>query len=75
MIYRKSDAQQELEDFTEESRQLERELEASLEQSDNIIRDLQLTNRNLQAELESSRVYKHNYIYVILTYKNTFFIL
>lgn len=56
-LIRKSDAQQELEDFTEESRQLECELEASLKQSENEIRDLRLTVRNLQAELESSRVF------------------
>ncbi|XP_026469396.1 nuclear distribution protein nudE-like 1-B isoform X3 [Ctenocephalides felis] len=54
-LQEKSDAQQELEDFTEESRQLECELEASLKQSENEIRDLRLTVRNLQAELESSR--------------------
>ncbi|XP_026467033.1 nuclear distribution protein nudE-like 1-B [Ctenocephalides felis] len=54
-LQEKTDAQQELEDFSEESRQLECELEASLEQSENVIRDLRLTIRNLQAELESSK--------------------
>lgn len=51
--YRYLDVKEELDDFTEGSRQLEAELEASLEQKEKTIRDLKLASHQLQIENES----------------------
>lgn len=59
----KLDGQQELEDFTEESRQLEAELEAQIEQDENQIRTLKNNLNQLQIETESQRK-------KIITYEN-----
>ena len=52
----KTDSQQEFENFTEESRQLENELEATLLQNEKQIRDLNTTVNSLRDENESLRV-------------------
>lgn len=54
--YRYVDVQQELDDFTENSRQLEAELETSLQQHEKTIRDLKLAFNQLQIDNESLRV-------------------
>lgn len=53
---RKMDVQSELDDFTEESRQLEAELEATIEQNENTIKALRLNCSQVQSENESQRV-------------------
>jgi hypothetical protein len=53
---RKNDTQRELEDFTDESRQLEAELEASLTQSERQVRELKQTLNNMTLENESLKV-------------------
>lgn len=50
------DVQQELEDFTEGSRQLEAELETSLEQREKTIKDLKMALNQLQIDNETLRV-------------------
>lgn len=55
-IYRKLDCQKEFEDFTDESRQLETELETALIQNDKQIRDLNSTISSLRNDNESLRV-------------------
>lgn len=50
------DVKQELDDFTEGSRQLEAELEMSLQQHEKTIRDLKLALNQLQIDNESLRV-------------------
>ena len=57
-ICRKLDCQKEFEDFTDESRQLETELETALIQNDKQIRDLNSTIISLRNDNESLRV-KH----------------
>lgn len=54
--FRYLDVQQELEDFTEGSRQLEAELETSLEQREKTIKDLKMALNQLQNDNESLRV-------------------
>lgn len=56
MTLRKLDCQQELEDFTEESRQLETELEATIEQNEKSLRDLRSALNQQQLENDSIRV-------------------
>lgn len=56
MCIRYLDVQQELDDFTESSRQLEAELETSLEQRDKTVRDLKIAVNQLQIDNESLRV-------------------
>lgn len=58
MNYRKNEIQRELDDYTEDSRQLEKELEASLAQAEKKIKELQILNSRTQHELESLRVNK-----------------
>lgn len=53
---RKLDCQKEFEDFTEESRQLEQELETTLIQNEKQIRDLNGMISNLRDDNESLRV-------------------
>lgn len=55
-VRRYLDVQQELEDFTEGSRQLEAELETSLEQREKTIKDLKMALNQLQNDNESLRV-------------------
>lgn len=50
------DVKQELDDFTEGSRQLEAELETSLIQNEKTIKDLKLALNQLQIDNESLRV-------------------
>lgn len=50
------DVKQELDDFMEGSRQLEAELETSLQQHEKTIRDLKLALNQLQIDNESLRV-------------------
>lgn len=52
----KADCQQEFENFTDESRQLENELEATLLQNEKQIRDLNTSIHNLRDENDSLRV-------------------
>lgn len=54
--FRKLDCQQELEDFTEESRQLETELEATIEQNEKSLKDLRSALNQQQVENDSIRV-------------------
>lgn len=56
VIFRKLDCQQELEDFTEESRQLETELEATIEQNEKSLKDLRSALNQQQLENDSIRV-------------------
>lgn len=56
MICRCQDVKQELDDFTEGSRQLEAELEMSLQQHEKTIKDLKLALNQLQIDNESLRV-------------------
>lgn len=53
---RNSDTQQELDEYTENSAQLEKELEATLAQTEKQNRDLEHQNRRLKNEIESLRV-------------------
>lgn len=55
-LFRKLDCQKEFEDFTDESRQLETELETALIQNDKQIRDLNSTINSLRNDNESLRV-------------------
>lgn len=57
-ICRCLDVKQELDDFTEGSRQLEAELEVSLKQQEKTIRDLKSALNQLQIDNESLRVSK-----------------
>lgn len=54
--YRANDIQQELDEYTENSAQLEKELEASLMQTEKQNRDLEHQNQRLKNEIESLRV-------------------
>lgn len=56
LICRCLDVKAELDDFTEGSRQLEAELEMSLQQHEKTIRDLKLALNQLQIDNESLRV-------------------
>lgn len=60
MLLRKLDCQQELEDFTEESRQLETELEATIEQNEKSLKDLRSALNQQQLENDSIRVSIYN---------------
>lgn len=53
---RVNDIQQELDEYTENSAQLEKELEASLMQTEKQNRDLEHQNQRLKNEIESLRV-------------------
>lgn len=55
-IFRVIDLQQELDDYTENSAQLEKELEASLVQVEKQNRDLEHQNQRLKNEIEMLRV-------------------
>jgi hypothetical protein len=55
-LIRKLDCQKEFEDFTDESRQLEQELEATLIQNEKQIRDLNSMIIGLREDNESLRV-------------------
>uniref|UniRef100_A0A8B9GZZ2 NUDE domain-containing protein n=1 Tax=Astyanax mexicanus TaxID=7994 RepID=A0A8B9GZZ2_ASTMX len=56
--YKKSyhDAQEELQEFQEGSRELEAELEAQLGQAEHRIRDLQAENQRLKCEVDNLKV-------------------
>jgi hypothetical protein len=54
--FRKCEVQREFDDFTEESRQLEQELETQILQTDKQINDLRYTVQQLGDEAESLRV-------------------
>lgn len=54
--FRKVEVQKEFEDFTDESRQLEQELETTLLQNEKQINDLNYTITKLSEETESLRV-------------------
>lgn len=54
--FRANDIQQELDEYTENSAQLEKELEASLVQTEKQNRDLEHQNQRLKNEIESLRV-------------------
>lgn len=54
--FRKIEVQKEFEDFTDESRQLEQELETTLLQNEKQINDLNYTITKLSEETESLRV-------------------
>lgn len=54
--FRKADVQKEFEDFTEESRQLEQELETTLIQNEKQLRDASQTIDNLKDENQTLRV-------------------
>ena len=56
MAYRRNDVQREFDDFTEESRQLEAELEMTVEQQEKKIRDLNHFVNQLKVENESYKV-------------------
>lgn len=56
MHFRKTDVQREFEDFTDESRQLEHELEATLLQNEKQLRDSSQTIENLRDENQTLRV-------------------
>lgn len=63
---RANDIQQELDEYTENSAQLEKELEASLMQVEKQNRDLEHQNQRLKNEIESLRVNINIYIYYFL---------
>uniref|UniRef100_A0A673FSZ8 NUDE domain-containing protein n=1 Tax=Sinocyclocheilus rhinocerous TaxID=307959 RepID=A0A673FSZ8_9TELE len=50
------DAQEELQEFQEGSRELEAELEAQLGQAEHRIRDLQSENQRLKSEVDTLKV-------------------
>lgn len=54
--FRANDIQQELDEYTENSAQLEKELEASLMQTEKQNRDLEHQNQRLKNEIEMLRV-------------------
>lgn len=54
--FRANDIQQELDEYTENSAQLEKELEASLVQVEKQNRDLEHQNQRLKNEIEMLRV-------------------
>lgn len=56
------DVKEELDDFTEGSRQLEAELEASLEQKEKTVRDLKQNANQLQHENESLHVSSRQFL-------------
>lgn len=56
MFFRVIDIQQELDEYTENSAQLEKELEASLVQVEKQNRDLEHQNQRLKNEIEMLRV-------------------
>jgi TolA-binding protein len=58
ILFRKADCQKEFEDFTDESRQLEQELETTLIQNEKQIRDLNGMIISLRDDNESLRVRK-----------------
>lgn len=58
------EAKQEYNDFVEYSRELEAELETTLEQREKTIRDLQSTSNLLQNENESLRVSIANWVHM-----------
>lgn len=64
LLFRWIDAKQEFDEFVEDSRQLEAEMEATLEQKENVIRDLRKQVVQLEKENESLRVSK----YIILNF-------
>lgn len=51
-----NDAQEELQEFQEGSRELEAELEAQLGQAEHRIRDLQAENQRLKSEVDNLKV-------------------
>lgn len=60
-VCRANDIQQELDEYTENSAQLEKELEASLVQVEKQNRDLEHQNQRLKNEIEILRVSNNNY--------------
>lgn len=62
-VQRLSDAKQEYNDFEENSRELEAELETSLEQREKTIRDLKHSLNQIQNDNESLRVSEYNLDY------------
>lgn len=52
-----NDAQEELQEFQEGSRELEAELEAQLGQAEHRIRDLQAENQRLKSEVDNLKVW------------------
>ena len=56
-LYSYHDAQEELQEFQEGSRELEAELEAQLGQAEHRIRDLQAENQRLKSEVDSLKVW------------------
>lgn len=61
-VCRYLDVKEELDDFTEGSRQLEAELEASLEQKEKTVRDLKQNANQLQHENESLHVSSRQFL-------------
>lgn len=55
------DAQEELQEFQEGSRELEAELEAQLGQAEHRIRDLQSENQRLKSEVDTLKVHKQEF--------------
>lgn len=55
-VHRARDIQQELDEYTENSAQLEKELEASLEQVEKQNRDLEHQNQRLKNDIETLKV-------------------
>lgn len=69
--FRANDIQQELDEYTENSAQLEKELEASLVQTEKQNRDLEHQNQRLKNEIDNLRVSVHMlYLSIIITLEN-----
>lgn len=74
-LIRKLDCQKEFEDFTDESRQLEQELETNLIQNEKRVRDLKSMIINLTEDNESLRVSFASHLITTMTHAEIFWIL